>query len=96
MKKSFRYTCVGCNGQELEELEYLVGTAKEIQFSTFIQNVDREQIKRFVDEMNYVSLNGQTGLSLGNDYSVNFLSGKTPDNKHAYIMQHSGIEFVFY
>ena len=93
--KTLQYCCVNVDNQELEELEHLIETAKDISFDTFRRNVGSNELRELTAYFGYKTING-CGLSLANDYAVRFCSAKTPDGKRAYMLVQSGIEYVFY
>lgn len=90
--RKFQYNCV--NPRSLSELEYIVDNYKNITYSTFIKNVDKEQLQDLKVDLGYTPGSLPT---LKTDWAVRFGKVFLPKKQiWAYILIHSGIEYVFY
>ena len=88
-KEEFDY-CTSCVESTAEKIDDLVDYAKEISYNKFINIVGKEKIKELFP---IYAWEGK-GLKLKDDYSVSYGRGVF-ENKPAYYIQHSAIEYIF-
>lgn len=76
---------------DVDELDRMTGTARDIEFDTFARHVDWKEIAGL---MGYVTQPDQAGMELAKDRCVSFHSS-TWRGERVYYLVHSAIEFVF-
>ena len=84
--KRYQYNCI--NPKSLYELECIIENSRTISWSTFIRNVEKEDIKELERLGNW--------LPLKTECYASFHKSITPDGKIVYYFKHSAIEYIFY
>ena len=90
--RNFQYNCV--SPRDEEELDFIVSNYETITYETFIKNVNSLDLKDLKESLGYFPGSKPT---LKKDWAVNYGKCKLPEkNVTAYILIHSGIEYIFY
>jgi hypothetical protein len=90
--RKYQYCCV--TPKDENELAYIVDNMEPVEYSTFVSNVDKEDLADLKQELGYMPGSLPT---LKTDWAVRFGKCKLPKlNKVAYVMVHSAIEYIFY
>ena len=87
-----QYSCVMPKSET--ELAYIVDNMESIDYDEFVSNVNMDSFRMLKHELGYVRGSKPT---LKEDWHVRYGKCFLPEeNKTAYIMVHSCIEYVFY
>jgi len=84
-KLNYQYNCV--NPESLEELEYIIENAEEIEWEEFKNNVNLNQVSHY---------NNPSLPPLEKDWAVSFYKSILPDGRVVYYYEHSHIEYIYY
>lgn len=85
----FQYSCVGCNEEQLVELEFLIDNMEPIENEEFRERIGEELYQTISDQFGYGDW-----LRLEDDWAVSYYYYKNNTNEYL-IFQHSAIEYVY-
>lgn len=86
---NYQYDCV--NPRSLRELEFIIDNSEDIVYSTFVRNVNKDDLKILKERLGY-----SRSFPLKNDWHVSYHKSKLPNGNSVYYMCHSYIEYIFY
>ena len=86
-EKEFVTTCVGANGEDIQEM---VDVGEEISYGEFAREVGVQNIQELSESLGY----GAGPLTLEKDYHVHYYRS-TYQGRPCVFMDHSAIEHVF-
>ena len=87
----FRHTCVGCSGEDLDDLLEIIDNNRQITRLTFVANVDPEDRKELESNLGY-----DRSFPMKNDWHVSYHKSRCKRHPVVYYVRWSGIEHLFY
>ncbi len=88
-KVTYQYNCI--SPSSLDDLNFIIDGLKPISRIMFTKKVDRES-RLYIETM----LGYSRSFPICKDWHVSYFQSRTLNGKTAYILSHSGIEYIFY
>jgi hypothetical protein len=90
----FHSSCVQWDREDLDTLHALIENAQDISRRTFLQHVDRGDLRNCEDELSY-ERHPRRGLTMAEDWHVSYHRSHCERFGRVYYFRHSAIEYVF-